>query len=109
GPSATYTYNGDGLRAAKTVSGSPEAFTWDQSRGLPLLLVDGSTNYVYGPGGVPLEQVNGSSVLYYHQDQLGSTRALTNSSGAVVATATYDGYGNRTGSTGSVTNPFGFA
>ena len=48
-------------------------------------------------------------VFYYHQDQLGSTRALTDRAGAVVATYTYDPYGNLTASTGTVTTPFGYA
>ena len=48
-------------------------------------------------------------VLYYHQDQLGSTRALTDRAGAVVATYTYDPYGKLTASTGSANNPFGYA
>jgi RHS repeat-associated protein len=82
---------------------------WDQAEDLPLLLADGTTNYVYGPGGVPLEQVSGSTVYYFHHDQLGSTRVLTNSAGATVATYTYDPYGKLTASTGSVTNPFGYA
>jgi len=50
-----------------------------------------------------------SGFLYYHQDQLGSTRALTEPAGNVVATFTYDPYGRLTGSTGTVTTPFGFA
>lgn len=110
GTGNTYTYNGDGLRTSKTVSGTTSAFTWDLAAGLPLLLVDGTTNYVHGPGGLPLEQVTSAGVVtYYHHDQLGSTRALTNSAGAVVATYTYDPYGKVTASTGTATNPFGFA
>jgi hypothetical protein len=55
--------------------------------GLPLLLLqDRLASYVYGPGGQILEQVQGSSAYYYHADQLGSVRALTSQSGAVVAT-----------------------
>ena len=103
---AQYAYNGDGLRMSKTVGGTPEAFIWDIAESLPLLIQDGTTLYVTGPGGLPLEQVSGTSVLYYHQDQLGSTRALTNSTGTVVATYAYDAYGNITGTTGSATNPF---
>ena len=52
---ATYAYNGDGLRTAKTVSGTVEAFTWDVADGLPLILKDGSTNFVTGLGGLTLE------------------------------------------------------
>jgi RHS repeat-associated protein len=109
GHTASYTYNGDGLRTSKTVDTSSEAFTWDVAEGLPLIIQDGAAKYVIGPGGLPLEQINGSTVLYYHQDQLGSTRALSDSSGSAVATSTYDTYGNLSASTGTATNPFGFA
>lgn len=110
GSSAIYTYNGDGLRMSKTVSGATEAFTWDTAEGLPQILQDGTTQYVYGPAGMLLEQVSSNgTVLYYHQDQLGSTRALTNATGTTVATYSYDAYGNVTAQTGSVTNPFQFA
>ncbi len=49
---ATYAYNGDGLRVSKTVNGAAEAFTWDLGRGLPLVLQDGGTSFIYGPAGI---------------------------------------------------------
>jgi hypothetical protein len=49
------------------------------------------------------------AVYFYHHDQLGSVRALTNSSGVVQNTYDYDAYGKVTSSTGSVYNPFGYA
>jgi len=107
--SASYAYNGDGLRMSKTVGTTLEPFAWDIAEGLPLLLVDGSTSYVTGPGGMPLEQVTGTAVLFYHQDQLGSSRMLTDSTGAVQATYTYTAYGTLSSSTGLVNQPFGFA
>jgi len=109
GTTASYAYNGDGLRQSKTVSGTTTQETWDISGELPLLITDGTTNYIYGPGGMPIEQVAGTTTLYYHQDQLGSTRALTDNTGAAVATYTYDPYGRRTGSTGTISTPLGFA
>lgn len=109
GTTTTYAYNGDGLRTAKTVSGTTTAETWDTSTSTPALLMDGSTAYIYGPDGLPIEQVTASGTLYYHHDQLGSTRALTNSSGTVVANYTYDPYGNLTASTGTASNPFRYA
>ncbi|MHB8511873.1 MAG: RHS repeat-associated core domain-containing protein [Actinomycetota bacterium] len=109
GSNATYAYNGDGLRMSKTVSAVTTQQVWDVSGQIPLLIADGSTDYVYGVGGVPLEQISSSGTLYYHQDQLGSTRALSDSTGTIQATYTYDPYGNLTGSTGSISNPFGFA
>jgi RHS repeat-associated protein len=108
-PAATYTYNGDGLRTSKTVAGTTSSFTWDTSGGLPMLLDDGTNSYIYGPDGLPLEQIDRAGVVtWFHHDQLGSTRTLTSTSGAVVGTATYDAYGNLTASTGKL-SPFGFS
>jgi len=107
---ASYQYDGDGLRQDKTVNGVTTAQTWDTTAGLPLLLQDGGTRYLMGPDGVPLEQIDGGGhVLSYYHDQLGSTRVLRDGSGAAVATYTYDPYGTLTASTGSVTTPFGYA
>jgi YD repeat-containing protein len=36
--SASYTYNGDGLRVAKTVNGTTTSYVWDLAEGMPLLL-----------------------------------------------------------------------
>jgi RHS repeat-associated protein len=94
---------------SKTVSGSTSQFLWNTVYAVPLLLKDASTAYIYGPGGLPLEQVNGSTVLWLHHDQLGSTRLVTDSTGASQATYTYDAYGNLTASTGAITNPIRFA
>jgi RHS repeat-associated protein len=106
---ATYTYNGDGLRTAKTVNGRAEQFTWNTTQALPELLVDGSTYFIYGPGGLPVEQINRTGVLFFHHDQLGTTRLLTNTAGAVAATYTYDPYGNLTAHTGTATTPLRYA
>jgi RHS repeat-associated protein len=109
GSSTSYTYNGDGLRATKKVGHTTEAFTWDAAASsTPEVLVDGATNLIYGPQGLPIEQVTSGTTYYFHQDQNGSTRALTDSNGNVVRTASYDPYGTLSGSTGTVTTPFGF-
>jgi len=107
--SPTYAYNGDGLRMSKTISGTTTQQTWDVAEGLPLLLQDGTTSYVTGLGGLPLEQIMGKTTSYYHQDRIGSTRAITSSNGSVVSTYTYDAYGNLTGTTGTLSNPFQYA
>ena len=106
---ATYSYNGDGLRMSKTVGTAKYAYVWDVAEGTPLLIVDTLTDYVTGPGGLPLEQVTGSSVTYYTHDQLGSTRLLTNASGASVGTYTYTPYGTVTSHTGAVSTNLQFA
>jgi RHS repeat-associated protein len=59
-------------------------------------------NYLYGPNGSPLEEVTSAGTPYYfHHDQLGSTRAITNLSGTPVASYQYDAYGNPTSCTGT--------
>jgi RHS repeat-associated protein len=73
-----------------------------------VVLNDGTNSYLYGPDGLPVEQIANGVATWYHHDQLGSTRSLTNASGAVVATATYDAYGNLTASTGAL-SPMGFS
>ncbi len=121
----TYSYNGDGLRLAKSGAlcnvlcppSSPTNFVWDSASGLPLLLQEqittGSTtittSYIYGPGGAVVEQVAGSTPAYYHPDQLGSIRALTDSSGTVVLSRDYDAYGNLTVNSGTARSPFGYS
>ncbi|MHB8492025.1 MAG: RHS repeat-associated core domain-containing protein [Solirubrobacteraceae bacterium] len=105
----SYTYNGDGLRMTKTLGAATAAFTWDVAGALPSLLSDGANTYVYGPGGLPLEQVTGSSVLWLHHDQLGSTRLISDSSGHGVATYAYTPYGGVSSSSGTATTPFLFA
>jgi RHS repeat-associated protein len=110
---ASYSYNGDGLRMSKTVEVTKKkkatttttAFTWDTETSTPILLAAGDTNYIYGPGGLPLEQIKNSTVAYYHHNQLGSTTMLTSSTGADVATFGYDSYGSITSSTGTATTP----
>jgi RHS repeat-associated protein len=98
--SGSYTYDGDGRRASKTVGGATTRYTYSG----PTLLSDGAT-YIYGPGGLPIEQIKGSTVSYYVHDHLGSTVALTDSAGAIAATYAYDVYGKVTEKTGSVDTP----
>jgi RHS repeat-associated protein len=109
GTNATYQYDGGGLRTEKTVNGTTNDFTYDTAEGLPLLVNDDNDYYIYGPDGTPIEQTDGSTVEYLHQDQLGSTRLITDSGGNVIGTYQYDAYGNTTSQTGSVTTPLQYA
>jgi len=105
---ASYTYNGDGLRASKKVGSTTTKFVYDTAEGLPLVLSDGASFYLYGPDGVPFEQVTtAGTVTYLHADQLGSIRMITGSTGKSVGTATYTAYGTRT--TTGTTSAFGYA
>jgi RHS repeat-associated protein len=110
-----YTYDPSGMRATKKLSsGATTTYIWDLASPLPMLLGEttggASTYYIYGPGGLPVAQINpDGSIWYHHHDQLGSTRALTNQTGDTIATYSYDPYGRPTGTTGTATTPFGYA
>jgi RHS repeat-associated protein len=106
-----YAYNGDGLRTQKRVyaNGTWVAVreVWDVASAPPAMLSDGVYAFVYGPGGLPLEQVAGTA-LYLHTDRLGSVRALTTQQGNVVGTSDYDPYGGVVRH-GSAISPLGYA
>jgi RHS repeat-associated protein len=105
----TYAYNGEGLRDSQTISGTTTNLAWNMTESLPLILSDGTNSYIYGPGGLPVEQVSsGGTITYIHHDQQGSTRLLTGSAGTVTGSTTFDAYGNKTGSAGTSTTPLGY-
>jgi RHS repeat-associated protein len=54
----------------------------------------------------PLTMLRSSATSYYEADGLGSITSLTNASGAVASTYTYDSFGNVTNSTGTIGNSF---
>jgi RHS repeat-associated protein len=105
----TYAYDGDGLRASQTISGSKVQLAWDVSKGLPKLLNDGANSYIYGPGGLPIAQINGEGKpLYLHQDHQGSTRMLTGATGSNEGAYSYGPYGSIEAQTGTATTPLGY-
>ena len=99
----SFAYNAAGLRATRTpATGPSQQFAWDARASVPLMLTDGSTSYLYDDAGNPLEHIDAAGTsTYYQHDQYGSTRLLTNTTGAVSATYTYDPNGNLTTKTGS--------
>jgi RHS repeat-associated protein len=104
----SYAYDGDSLRASQTISGTTTYLVWDMTEGLPLILSDTTNSYIYGPGGLPVEQVSsGGTVTYLHHDQQGSTRLLTGSAGTVTGKCTYGAYGAPT-CEGATTTPLGY-
>jgi RHS repeat-associated protein len=111
GTTISYTYDGNGLRTSKTVSGTTSHFVYDTTTATPTVLTDGTNAYLYGPAGEPIEQINISTgtVYWLHTDQQGSVRAITNTAGTVVGTTTYSPYGAVQATTDTVTSPLGYA
>jgi RHS repeat-associated protein len=108
GTTTTDAYNGDGLLMSKTVSGITTDFAWNTTASTPLLIAAGTTYYLYGPGGRPIEQLTGTTPSYLLADQSGGTRLITSSTGAVTGTYTYSAYGTVAKHTGTATTALQF-
>jgi RHS repeat-associated protein len=82
-------------------------------RGVSQVLLEYDANgqvtaeYTYGLGLIKSDRSGNEN--YYHTDGLGSTRVLTNATGQVVDTYTYDAYGRLLSSTGTSSNSYQFA
>jgi RHS repeat-associated protein len=105
----TFQYDGTGLRTKETKGASTYPMNWDLSSELPLMIRGGNDYFIYGPEGLPIEQITSGSATYLHHDQLGSVRVLTNSSGEVSGTYRYGPNGAFWKHTGTGTSLMGFA
>ncbi|MEA2220289.1 MAG: hypothetical protein QOJ35_2915 [Solirubrobacteraceae bacterium] len=106
-----FGYDASGLRQSKTVNGLLATHVWNLADGIPQMIEDGANAYISGPDGLPIEQISQTGIAtYYTHDQLGSTTALTTTTGQSVATYAYDPYGNPTTNTATTTTtPFRYA
>jgi len=97
--STNYQYDGTGLSTATDGGGNRTSFT-----NTP----DGDVVSENIPVGQPGCMGSGGAICtyYYLHDGLGSTVALVDSTGAVKNTYSYGPWGNSTGVTGNVPNPF---
>jgi len=67
----------------------------------------GTVRYFRTPDGALIAGSKGSEWRFYHYDELGSTRVLTDGSGSVTDRYSYDAYGSVTSHIGSTTdNPY---
>jgi RHS repeat-associated protein len=106
GVNTQYTYNGDGDRLAQIVAGVTTKYALDPT-GLAQVLIETtsgqSTHYLPG-----LAQYGGNAWAYYLQDRLGNLRQLTNNTGQVALSQSFDPFGNLLEQTGSGQSIFGY-
>jgi len=117
GGTASYLYDADGRRVKQTIGSAVTNFLWDEQSayGDVTLETDGSNaitaNYTIGQGcpicdvsGL-LSQNKGGTVSYFLKDGQGNVRNLTNGSGSIVESYSYDAFGTRqSGPTNPITN-----
>jgi RHS repeat-associated protein len=102
-----YQYDPFGRRIAATSGGVTTSFLYDGQDVVQDQGSDGSsTSYINGATiDEKLEQNGSSGPLYFTQDRLGSTTTLTDATGNVAETESYDAFG---GTSGSAFTRYGF-
>jgi RHS repeat-associated protein len=113
GVSTVYDYDYAGTRVSQSVNGVETRFLVDKNRSYAQVLEEYGSNgaiqaaYVYGNDLISQDR-NGTKSFYIY-DGLGSTRALTDVTGNVTDSYSYDAYGNLSSSSGSTVNSYLYA
>jgi RHS repeat-associated protein/uncharacterized repeat protein (TIGR01451 family) len=113
GTTITYGYDADGRRVQQSVGSQVTNYLWDEAspNGDVVLETDGSgstqASYVLG-GTELLSQTRGGVTSYYLHDGQGSVRSLTDNSGNVTDTYSYQAFGEHYTQTGSTANTYQF-
>jgi RHS repeat-associated protein len=107
-----YQYDENNIRVSQKVDGIETRFLIDSNTSYTQVLeeynpINGTVvaSYIYGWDLISQDRGGKSFYLY---DGLGSTRALTNSSGVVTDRYNYDAYGNLLNSSGATSNNYRF-
>jgi RHS repeat-associated protein len=110
---ATHTYDGMGYRLSRTTAAGTRNYVWNHALGLSSVAIEkqGAADlryYVYTPGGALLYSIDaaGNARHFYHFDEAGNTRFVSNDAGAVEASYAYSPFGVLLASTGALDNPF---
>jgi len=110
GLNAQYGYDTDGIKRSAVVNGTQTKYLIDHNQEFEQVLEErGASNELqarYAYGNDLLAQLRGGDASYYHYDALGSTRALSNSSGQVSDNYAYKAFGEpyATGTAGVTPN-----
>jgi RHS repeat-associated protein len=109
GGTVSFKYDPFGRRIQKSIASGTVNYLYDGPNLLEEVDQSGSVLVRYTQGlGVdePLAELRSGVTSYYDADWLGSVTSLSNSSGALSNTYSYDSYGKLVASTGTVTNSF---
>jgi RHS repeat-associated protein len=104
----TFLYDGYGRRTGKTISSATTNYLYDDANVVQEL--SGTTvtaNLLTGLGvDERFTRTDANGIGNFLSDALGSTIALTNSSGSTLASYAYEPFGNTTVTSGSLANPY---
>ncbi len=109
GGTVSFKYDPFGRRIYKSSSSATSVYVYDGDNLIEETNSSGTAvaRYSQGPDiDEPLAILRSSATSYFHADGLGSITSLSNSTGTIANTYTYDSFGKLTGSSGSLVNPF---
>ena len=104
GSSASYEYNGDGLRTAKTAKGTRTEFIWDGDRLVCEISGESVTVYKYGNRLFGFEKDGVKK--YYNFNGHGDVTGITDSAYTLIKSYEYDAFGVEKNPDPADTNPF---
>ncbi|MDO4299811.1 MAG: RHS repeat-associated core domain-containing protein [Clostridia bacterium] len=106
---AEYTYMANGLRFSKSVKGNKTSFLWDGDGLMMTVTADEIRSYAKSPGymrtGTSKELSSHNTKLYIFNGH-GDVAGMTDKSGNLEKTYSYDAFGNELNPDSSDTNPF---
>ena len=111
GSQVNFKYDPFGRRIQKTSSSGTTNYVYDGANVLEEVDTSGNlvARYTQNLGiDEPLAELRSGTTSYYEADGLGSITSLSNSSGALANTYTYDSFGKLTASSGTVLNSYRF-
>src|SRR5271165_2552902 len=109
GSGDSFKYDPFGRRIYKSSSSGTSIYAYDGDNLIEETNASGTAVSRYSQGlniDEPLAMLRSGTTSYYQADGLGSLTSLSNTSGALANTYTYDSFGNLVASTGSLTNSF---
>ncbi len=112
GGTVTFKYDPFGRRIYKQSPNAASIFIYDDVNLVETVNASGGVVARYAQGlniDEPLAELRGSTADYYEADGLGSVTSVTDTTGALAETYTYDSFGNAVASTGTLRNYFQYA
>jgi RHS repeat-associated protein len=105
--SATYTYDYQGRRSSKTVSGVTTKYLYDGLNLVSESTSGATTRYAFGPSiDEPLAMYAAGAITYLDVDGLGSPVATNDPAGSVTTAALFDAWGTQRNPTATRLHPF---
>jgi RHS repeat-associated protein len=108
GTTASFVYDPFGRRSTKAISGTTTSFLYDGTNAVQEVIGANTANSLMGGVDEVFQRSDSSGARSFLTDALGSTLALTDSTGAVQTSYTVDPFGNTTTSGAANSNTFAY-